>query len=149
DLIRLIKERRYDHHRGPLCQALATTKHPHAAEVIASVMHEHWMAFFCLGALGKAGGAEKYVAKVQKFLRHTDSEVRLEAKKLLKKLGAPVEVAAAPVHLVKGKGRVPKGLEEWSTNLDMEDLAPVLKKLAHCVGEGFGETEIAEVVGLA
>jgi hypothetical protein len=149
DLIRLIEDRRHEHHRAPLCQALAKTKHPRAAEVIVSVMDEKWMAQLCLDALGKTRGAEKHIPKIQKFLRHADSDVRREAKKALKKLGVPVEVPPPPVHLVKGKRHVPKGLEEWSANLDMDDLAPTLQKLAARVEEGFAQTEIAEVIGLA
>jgi len=149
DLIRLIEDRRYGHHRAPLCQALAKTKHPRAADVIVSVIDEKWMAQMCLDALGKTRGAEKHIPKIQKFLRHADSDVRREAKKLLKKLGAPVEIPPPPVHLVKGKRHVPKGLEEWSANLDMDDLAPTLQKLAAPVEEGFAQTEIAEVIGVA
>ena len=103
------------------------------------------MAPFCLDALGKTRGAEKYIPQIQKFL----SDARRAAKKLLKKLGAPVEIPPAPVHLVKGNPAVPKGLEEWSTNLDMDDLAPTLQKLAARVEQGFGQTEIAEVIAVA
>ena len=149
DLVRLIEDRRYDHHRGPLCQALAKAKHPRAADVIASVMHEKWMALFCLDALGKTRGAEKHIPQVQKFLRDADGDVRRAAKKLLKKLGAPVEIPPAPVHVVKGNPIVPKGLEEWSTNLDMDDLGPTLQKLAGRVEKGFAQTEIAEVIAVA
>jgi hypothetical protein len=149
DLIRLIEDRRYGHHRGPLCQALAKAKHPRAADVIASVMGEKYMALFCLAALGKTRGAEKHIARIKKFLSDADSDVHREAKKLLKKLGVPVEVPPAPVHVVKGKRNAPEGLEEWSANLDMDDVAPTLQKLAARVREGFGDTEIAEVVGVA
>jgi hypothetical protein len=149
DLIRLIEDRRYDHHRGPLCQALAETKHPRAADVIVSVMDEKWMAQWCLWALRKTRGAEKHIPKIQKFLCNPVSDVRRDAKKLLKKLGVPVEVPPPPVHLVKGKRHVPKGLEEWSANLDMDDLAPTLQKLAAAIEEGFAQTEIAEIIGVA
>jgi hypothetical protein len=149
DLIRLIEDRRYDHHRGPLCQALAETKHPRAADVIVSVMDEKWMAQWCLWALRKTRGAEKHIPKIQKFLRHPVSDVRREAKRLLKKLGAPVDIPPPPAHLIKGKHHAPKGLEEWSANLDMDDLAPTLQKLAASVEEGFTQTEIAEVIGVA
>jgi hypothetical protein len=149
DLIRLIEDRRYEHHRGPLCRALAETKHPRAADVIASVMDEKWMEQWCLGALGKTRGAEKHIPKIQKLLSHPVSDVRRDAKKLLKKLGVAAEIPPAPVHLVKGKRHVPEGLEEWSTNLDMDDLAPTLEKLALCIEEGFARTEIAEVMAVA
>jgi hypothetical protein len=128
---------------------LAKTKHPRSADVLASVMDEKWMAQLCLNALDKTHGAEKHIPKIQKFLRHADSDVRRAAKKLLKKLGAPVEIPPPPVHLVKGKRHVPKGLEEWSANLDMDDLAPTLQKLAASVEEGFAQTETAEVMGVA
>jgi hypothetical protein len=149
DLIRLIKDRRYDHHRGPLCEALAKTKHPRAADVIASVMDQKWMAFWCLSALGKVRGAERHIPKIRKFLRHSESDVRREAKKLLKKLGQPIDTAPPPVHLVKHRRLLPKGLEEWSRNLDMDDLLPTLQKVSRCVQQGFGRNEIAEVVAVA
>jgi hypothetical protein len=149
DLIRLIEDRRYDHHRGPLCQALAEAKHPRAADVIVSVIDEKWMAQWCLWALRKTRGAEKHIPKVQKFLRHPVSDVRRDAKKLLKKLGVPVDLPPPPAHLVKDKRHVPEGLEEWSANLDMDDLAPTLQKLAASVEEGFAQAEIAEVIGVA
>jgi hypothetical protein len=149
DLIRLIKDRCYDHHRGPLCQALAKTKHPKAADVIASVMDQKWMALWCLSALGKVRGAERHVPKIREFLRHSEGDVRREAKKLLKKLGKPVETPPAPVHLVKNQRFLPKGLEEWSRNLDMDDLLPTLGKVSRCVESGFGKKEIAEVIAVA
>jgi hypothetical protein len=149
DLIRLIEDRRYGHHRAPLCQALAKTKHPRAADVIVSVMNEKWMAQLCLDALGKTRGAEKHIPEIKKFLRHAESHVRREAKKVLKKLGAPVEIPPPPVHLVKGKCHVPRGLEEWSANLDMDDLAPTLQKLATSIEKGLAQTEIAEVIAVA
>jgi hypothetical protein len=149
DLIRLIENRRYGHHRGPLCQALALTKHPGSADVIASVMDEKWMALFCLNALRIVRGAEKHIPGIQRLLRHSDSDVRREAKKLLNKLGAPVETPLVPTHLVEGKQKVPKELEEWSANLDMDDLEPTLKKLAACVEVGFGQPEITEVIAVA
>src|SRR5438445_1074015 len=148
DLIRLIDDRRFDHHRGPLCAALAKTKHPKAADVIASVMHEKWMGVFCMEALGKLSGAEKHLDKIKKFLRHPNGDFRRAAKKLLKKLGADTDMPPAPpVHLLKTPA-IPKGLEEWSTNLDMDELAPTLGRLAECVQKGFGEGEIAEVMGV-
>jgi len=149
DLIRLIENRGFDHHRGPLCPALAKTEHPKAADVIASVMHEKWMGLFCMEALGKLRGAEKHVEKIKTFLRHPDGDFRRAARKLLKKLGADTDLPPVPppVHLFK-KQSIPKGLEEWSANLDMDDLAPTLKRLAECVEQGFGEREIAEVMGV-
>jgi len=149
DLIRLIRNPRFDHHRGPLCPALAKTKHARAAGVIASVMHEKWMGLFCMEALRKLSGAEKHVEKIKEFLRHPDGDFRRAAKKLLKKLGAATDIPPAPppVHLFK-KQTIPKGLEEWSANLDMDDLAPTLGRLAECLQSGFGEREIAEVLGV-
>ena len=149
DLIRLIENRRYDHHRGPLCQALAKTKHPRAADVIASVLNENWMALWCLSALGKVRNAESHIPKIRPFLRHPEGDVRREAKRLLKKLGVPVETPPAPVHLVRNSRSIPKHLEEWSSNLDMDDLLPTLKKASQCVDQGFGEIEIAEIMGVA
>ena len=68
--------------------------------------------------------------KIKKFLRHPDRDFRRAAKKLLKNLGADTDLPPAPppVHLFK-KQSIPKGLEEWSANLDMDDLAPTLERL--------------------
>jgi len=149
DLIRLIENREYDHHRGPLCPALAKTKHARAADVIASVMNERWMGFFALEGLGKLPDAKKHVEKIKRLLRDSDGEIRRAAKKLLKKLGFEVEPAPPAVHLISSKGKIPKGLEEWSTNLDMDDLRPTLQKLSTCIARGFGDEEIREVCGVA
>jgi len=149
DLIRLIQDRRYDHHRGPLCPALAKTKHPRAADVIASVMPEKWMGLFCMEGLSKLSDVEKHGEKIKKFLRHPDGDFRRAAKKLLTKLGIDTQLPPAPppAHLFK-KQSIPKGLNEWSTNLDMDDLEPTLKRLASCIDNGLGEREIAEVMGV-
>src|SRR5581483_2382820 len=39
----------------------------------------------------------------------------------------------------------PKGLAEWSANLDGSDLLKVLRGIQKCVPEGFGKAEVAEV----
>ncbi len=149
DLIRLLENRKYDHHRGPLCPALAKTKHPRAADVIASVMDEKWMSFFALEGLRRLPDAKQHVEKIKRLLRDSDGEIRRAAKKVLKKLGFEVEPAPPPVHLISGKGKIPKGLEEWSTNLDMDDLRPTLERLSKSIDRGFGEKDIGEVCGVA
>jgi hypothetical protein len=149
DLIRLIENRRHDHHRGPLCPALAKTKHPRAADVIASVMHDKWLGLFCMEGLSTLPGVEKHAEKIKKFLRHPDGDFRRAAKKLLIKLGVDIDVPPPPppVHLFKKKS-IPKDLQEWSANLDMEDLVPTLQRLANCIDSGFGEREVAEILGV-
>jgi hypothetical protein len=147
DLIRLIQDPRFGSNRSPLCMALTKTKHPRAAEVIASVIDQEFMAWAALQALAKLKAAQ-YAEIVRKFLRHPDSDVRRQAKKALKKFGFPVEKPVAPVHLVKGRRSLPRGLADWSANLDMVDLQPTLASLAKCVEAGFAETEIAEVIGV-
>lgn len=85
---------------------------------------------------------------MRKYLRHPQADVRREAKKALKRLGFPVEIPPAPVHLVKNQKRLPAGLEEWSSNLDIEDLNRTLEAFAKCVDAGFGPQEIAEINGI-
>lgn len=148
DLIRLIKDRRYGDRRGPLCLALAKTKHPRAGVVISSVLKEDGVTRWALEALGKLKAGE-HVETVRKFLRHPDADVRREAKRTLKKMGFPVETPPQPVHLVKKRIPIPKDMEEWSANLDIEDLASTLKKLTRCIDQGFGSDEVAEVAGVA
>ena len=150
DLIRLIENRKYDHHRAPLCPALAKTKHPRAADVIASVMNERWMAYCALEGLGKLPDAKKHVEGIKRLLRDSNGEIRRAAKKVLKKLGVEVEPAPPPpVHLISNKGKIPRGLEEWSANLDMDNLQPTLERLSKSIDSGFAETEIREVCGVA
>ena len=148
DLIRLVKDSRYGGSRSGMIHVLAKTRHPQAAEVIASVMDEDRLAWSALRNLGILK-ASQYAEQIKKYLRDTDSEVRLEAKRALKKIGYPMPSPPPPVHLVKNRKSIPKGLKEWSANLDLENLEPVLKTLAGCVDDGFGAQEIAEVVGVA
>jgi hypothetical protein len=63
-------------------------------------------------------------------------------------MGLPVATPPPPVHLVKNRRLFPKGLEEWSANLDMADLNPVLESVAKCINSGFGRQEIAEINGV-
>jgi hypothetical protein len=147
ELVAMVENRKYGSARAGLLMALATTKHPRAADVIASVLHEQHMAWAGVGALAKLK-ATQHVDAVRRCLRDPDSAVRREAKKALKKLGFAVETPPPPVHLVKGRAKVPEGLEEWSQNLDMDDLEPVLKKLCSCIESGFGDEELREVMGV-
>jgi hypothetical protein len=148
DVIRLLKDSRYGVSRTGMIHLLAKMKHPNAAELIASVMNEEGMAWSALHNLG-ALKAKQYEPQVRKYLRHTDSELRTEAKRALKKMGCDVDKSPPPIHLVKNQKSLPKDLEEWSANLDMENLEPVLKSLAGCVEEGFGAQAVAEVLGVA
>lgn len=147
DLIRLIQEPRYGDRRGILCLALAKTKHPRAAEIIAAVAGETGVTRWAIEALGKLKAAEQATV-VKKFLADRDPEIRREAKKTLKKMGLPVEASPPSVHLVKNRRLLPKGLDEWSANLDVEDLKPTLQALSGFVESGFGPLEIAEVAGV-
>ncbi len=147
DLIRLIKDERYGWSRSGLCMALAKTKDSRAADVMESVLAQDGMTRWALESLGKLK-ASHHVEAVRKFLRHPNADVRREAKKALKRLGFPVEIPPPPVHLVKKRRPLPEGLEEWSTNLDIEDLNPTLEALAKCVEAGFGNQEIAEINGV-
>lgn len=152
DLIRLLKDRHYGDRRGPIALALARTKDPRSADVIASVLDDEHMTRWALQALGKLAskGAAKHVEQIRKHLRHPDSDVRREAKKTLKKLGVEADAPPPPepVHLVSNRKAIPRGLEEWSQNLDMDDVVPTLQRLSKCIDAGFAETEIAEVTAV-
>lgn len=148
DLIQQITNRSYGMSRCGLCEVLAKTKDPRAADVIASVLDDDSVARAALESLGKLR-AQQHLATIKKFIRHSSPDVRREAKRTLKKLGHPVETPLPPIHLVKNKKSLPKDLVEWSANLDIEDLNPTLEKLAQCVDAGFGSKEIAEVAGVA
>ena len=145
---RLIKNPRLGVSRSAMSYYLTKLKHPQAAELIASVMDGENMAWSSLRCIGDLK-AKQYEPHVRKYLRDPDSEIRLEAKRALKKMGCDVGKAPPPIHLVKGKKSMPKGLEEWSANLDFETLEPVLKSLAGCVHDGFGSQEVAEILGVA
>jgi len=148
EVIRLVNDSRYGTNRSGLIYVLSKTKHPQAAEVIASVMDQGRLARSALRCLGSLK-ARQHEAQIRRYLRGPDSEVRREAKRTLKKIGCAVEQAPPPVHLVKNRKSLPSGLEEWSANLDFENLEPVLKTLTTCVDEGLGEQEVAEVIGVA
>ena len=148
DLIGLIKDDRYGDERWPLALALAKTKDARAADVIITLLGKGVNTRGALEALGKLP-AQKHASEIRKYLRDSDADVRREAKRTLKKLGFPIETPPPPVHLVKYRRMIPKGLEEWSTAMDIEDLAPVLQKLSKCVDSGFGKMEIAEVAAVA
>jgi len=147
DLIRLIKDRRYEDQRWVLAWGWPKprTREPPTSSHRFLAGNQHADG---AGGIGQGAGAEVR-PRIREFLKDPDSDVRREAKRTLKKLGFPVETPPPPVHLVKARRSVPKGLEEWSTNLDMEDLNPTLEKLAECVDSGFGKQEIAEVAGVA
>ncbi len=147
DLIRLLLDSRYGYSRAGLCGALVKTKDARAADVIASVIDEPELTRWALAALGKLK-ATNHVEAARKFLEHPDADVRREAKKTMKKLGFPVETPPSPVHLVKRWRSVPKDLEEWSTNLDFDDLTSILEALAKSVESGFAPREIAEVLAV-
>jgi hypothetical protein len=149
EVIRLIHDRRMGEDRWGLCEILSRTKDRRAAEVIASVLGEGdiltRVAVECLVKLR----ARQYVGAIQKFARHRDPDVRRAVTKALRTFGVAVAMPPPPVHLVKNRKFLPKGLEEWSANLDFENLEPALQKLATCVERGFGAEEIAEVIGVA
>jgi hypothetical protein len=135
---------------GPDCglvMALAKIKHPRAAETIASVIHRKDMAWSSIQALVKLK-ASQYASLIQEFLRDPDSDVRREAKKALKKFGVGDIPTPPPAkHLIKQRA-IPSSLEEWSSNLDMDDVEPLLRKIAGLVDSGFGKSEIEEVIGV-
>ena len=148
-LIRFIRDKRYGDERWPLCLALAKTKHPKAADTIASILGQGVNTRGALEALGKLP-AHAHIATIRKYLRDRNGDVRRQAKKALAKLGvAEGPPPPPPVHLVKGRKSFPRDLEEWSSNLDMDDLVSTLKKVAKCIDGGFGEPEIAEIAGVA
>jgi hypothetical protein len=148
DLIALIKNSRYGGSRSGLIDVLPKTRHPAAADVIVSVMDEDCLAWSALRSLG-ALKAKQHEARLRKYLHHPDAEVKREAKRALTKMGCQVETPPPPVHLVKNRKLLPKGLAEWSANLDFEDLEPVLKTVGKCIEKGFGAQEISEVMGVA
>jgi hypothetical protein len=93
--------------------------------------------------------ARQCVGAIEKFARHRDPDVRRAVTKAVRKFGVAVAMPPPPIHLVKNRKFLPKGLTEWSANLDFENLEPVLQKLAKCVETGFGVQEIGEVIGVA
>ena len=148
DLIRFIKDRRYGDKRWPLCLALAKTKHPQAADVIASILGQGVNTRGALEALAKLP-AQLTLRRSKNICAIPMATSADRRRKTLAKLGVVVETPPPPVHVVKNRRSCPKGLEEWSANLDLDDLAPTLKTLAKNVDSGFSEAEIAEVVGVA
>jgi hypothetical protein len=147
DLIELIGKRKYGEERGPICLALARTRDKRAAEVIAAMVAEKGVTRWAIEALGMLKAKEQ-AAKVRPYLKDKDADVRREARRTLKKMGMPVETPPPPVHLVKASSKLPRGLEEWSESMDLEEVGKILGEVGKVVG-GFGKAEIAEVVGVA
>jgi len=147
EVIRLVKNPRYGWSRGVLCGCLARTKDHRAAEVIASVLDDDTVARPALETLGALRAGE-HVDRIKEFIRHPTPEIRRAASRALKKLGYPVEKPPPPIHLVKNRASKPAGLEEWSSNLDLDKLDPMLERLAQCIDDGFGAKDIAEIAGV-
>ena len=153
-LVGLLTDRNFKGRSGLLLDTLLKTKDRRAVEVAATLLDEDTIAVLADGladsALAIIGRkkAVQHIERVRKFLKHRAPYIRREAKKAMKKLGHPVNVPPPPIHLVKNRRLLPKGLEEWSANLDMEDLEPTLQTLSKCVKSGFGANEIAEVAGV-
>jgi HEAT repeat protein len=148
ELVKIIENRRFGERRGDLCMSLAKVKHKRAAEVIASVLEDDGCTIWAIRCLGKLK-AREHADRIRKYLRDREPYIRREAKKTLGKLGFAVAPPPPPVHVVTGRRSIPKGLEEWSANLDLDQLEPALRSLSKCVSAGFGVTEIAEAVGVA
>ena len=147
DLIRLVQDSKYGESRAGLLMALARSKAPNASEVVVSVLREKRLAWAGIEALGKLKASE-HVGAIRPFLRHENSDVRRQARKVLNKLGFPAQTPPKPVHLVR-EPKIPPHLAEWSTALDMDGLESTLKALAGCVTSGFGARDIAEVAAVA
>jgi len=147
DLIRLLSDRNCKARDGCLFDVFVKTKDRRVLDVALSVLDDDALAQRALATIGRRK-AKQHVERVRKFLNHSKPEIRREAKKTMKALGFPVETPPSPVHLVKNRRLLPKGLEEWSANLDMEDLEPTLRALSKSVESGFGSREISEVAAV-
>ena len=150
DLIRLLKDQNFKGRDWALFSVFARTKDKRVLEIalwlLDAVPGDNYMTQHALAAIGRRK-AKEHVERVRPFLKHASAEVRREAKKTMKALGHPVKTPPPPIHLTK-KGAIPKKLEEWSANLDLEQVGPVLEALAKAVESGFGVQEIAEVNGV-
>lgn len=154
DLIRLLTDRSFKGRSGFLLEVLAKTKDRRVLDVAATLLDEDtiterddYLANTALAIIGRRK-ATQHIERVRKFLKHRSPEIRRDAKKTMKLLGQPVDNPPQPIHLVKSRRLLPKGLEEWSANLDLNDLEPTLQALSKCVESGFGAKEIAEVAGV-
>ena len=151
DLIRLLTDRNFKGRGGFLLEVLARTKDRRVLDVAAALLDEdtiterdNYLANTALAIIGRRK-ATQHIERVRKFLKHRNPEIRRDAKKSMRLLGQPVEIPPPPIHLVKSRRFLPKGLKEWSSNLDLEGLEPTLQALSKCVERGFGAKEIAEV----
>ncbi len=111
------------------------------------MLAEKGVTRWAIEALGSLK-AKDQAAKVRPYLKAKDPDVRREAKKTLRKMGTPVEIPPSSVHLVKLSRKLPRELEEWSANVDLEDVENILGQVGKLVA-GFGKAELAEVVGVA
>ena len=146
ELLGLLAQRRWGASRILLCEAVAVSGDPRAAQALAGVLDDKSIAVNAIAMLGKLKAAT-YAPRIRPFLRHAEGDLRREARKALARMGEPVETPLPPVHLFNGRRE--KALEEWSTNLDVDELLPFLQKLSALIDSGFGKKEVSEVVGVA
>lgn len=137
----------YGEERWKLIEAYAKTKHPLAAETLADLLSEPSAQLGAIRGLGYLK-AVQYAEKLMPFLNN--AALKSEARKALTKMGAPgIPMPPKATHVIRSSGKKPGGLDEWSTNADIDDLEPLLKLLAESIDSGFGPQEIAEVLGVA
>jgi hypothetical protein len=145
----MIADERLGSSRGYLLSVLAKTKAPDRAAVIASYLQGPLVrpALLALKMLGAA--AQSHGESVEALTASRDPEVRRLAKATLKRIVPSPRRVAKPQHLVGGASRPPDSHVEWSTNLELDELAPAICALGRALDAGLGPAEAAEVEGVA
>lgn len=144
----LVTSPRHGSSRGMLVRVLPKLRNADAVDLAISALREPELAGFAIEALGRLKDS-RACPHIRPFLRDERAFVRRAAKKSLRRLGEEVELPPKAVHMVGRKARMPPGLGEWSTSMDLEDVSGLLCRAGAEIQAGLGAAEGAEVEGVA
>ena len=149
-LVALVEDPRLGQSRDVLLLVLAVLKAPRAASVLGRQL-EGPLRLAALQGLKKLGKAAcDQACAVEPLLADKDPEVRRAARSTLKRISPEVGVGGRPKtsHVVSATMAAPNGFADWSTNLDLDDLADAIVVLGSPLDAGLGPVEASEVIAV-
>jgi hypothetical protein len=139
----MMLDKRYGDLRGDFTMVMWKIGGKEAVSYLQKAARDPQIASLALYVLARLG-AEGTLQLCEKALKDSKVLYKDAIKETYKKLQRRAgKKQAAPLPIAKET--VPKGLKEWSTNLDGEDLPKVLRRIAKCVDSGFAKAEISEI----
>jgi hypothetical protein len=143
DIGRMMLDKRYGDFRGDMTMVLCKIGGKDAISYLHKGAKDSEIASLSLYVLARMKDPMA-MELCEKALADTRIKYKDAIKETLTKLKKrAAKKPAGPSHSTDKP--LPKGLAEWSANLDMPQVAKVLRCVAKCVDEGFGKAEIAEV----